>query len=119
MVGIMRDWRIVGIFICLLAAACATPGADRRGRNLIATGNSIVAALEARRTAAGRYPVSLAELPDAFDLGEPGSDHDFLYKPSVDSFELILHYTLPWPRMGRVSCGLDSNTKQWACVGYL
>ena len=111
--------RIATTAICFLAVACATPGADRRGRDFIATGNKIVAALETKRSAAGVYPASLAELPDPFDLGKPGTDHDFLYKPSADGFHLILNYTPSWPNMGRVSCGFESNTKQWKCGGYL
>ena len=111
--------RIAEVTICFLALACATPGADRRGRDFIATGNKIVAALETKRTPAGAYPTSLAELPDAFDLGEPGTDHDFLYRATADGFQLILTYTPSWPNMGRVSCGFESNTKQWKCGGYV
>jgi hypothetical protein len=107
------------VCLYLLTVGCATPGSDRQGRNLIATGNRIVAALEAHRSATGAYPVSLVELSGAFDLGRPGSDHEFLYRPATDTFQLTLNYSPSWPNTGRVTCGFEAATQEWRCGGYL
>jgi hypothetical protein len=103
---------------CLSGSGCGTPGADRRGRELVAAGNRIVAAIESRRQATGVYPVSLAELSGSFDVGGSGSDHSFRYTLHDNNFQLELRYSPSWPQIGQVSCFLESDTKEWKCQGY-
>jgi hypothetical protein len=109
---------LVSAIIYLLIAGCASPGTDRQGRNLLATGDRIVAALEEFRLARGGYPLALAQLPELFDLGEQDSDHEFRYRQQGESFQLSLRYTRPWPSPGWVSCAFDHSGRAWTCDRY-
>jgi hypothetical protein len=104
-----------------VAFGCATwsPGTDPRGRDLIETGNQLVASLEAFRSSTGHYPESLAELPSTPDLGAPGTDFDFHYEPNGEGYRLYLNYTPSWPQTGRISCFFRPGAAGWGCSGYL
>ena len=113
--------RVVNATAALLLFGCAIwqPGTDPQGRELIARGNELAAALEAFRGSTGRYPANLQELPSKFELGRPGSDFHFGYETHQDTYRLYLNYAPSWPQVGLVSCGFEPGASGWGCHGYL
>src|SRR5947209_4376058 len=104
--------------VALLASGCTIfwdPGADPRGRELIANGNTLVASLEAFRADHGHYPSSLQELPATPELGRPGSDYYLEYRPEGNTYRLGLTYTPSWPQAGKVDCTFDAGDPDWGC----
>lgn len=112
-----RLWWLAALVV--LASACVTPGTDHRGRDLIADGNKMVAALEKHRATTGSYPASLSDLPDKFKLKGGRSAYEFFYKAAGDTFDLYFNYRPPWPTPGRCVCSFQMSTKSWKCMGYL
>jgi hypothetical protein len=107
----------LGLAFC----ACAgwSPGTDPKGRDLIASGNELVAEIEAHKQRSGGYPDSLADLSLPVSIGRPGSDFHFHYEPKHDDYNLFLNYTPSWPQSGRVACAYGRANAEWNCAGYL
>ncbi len=106
---------------CVALAACTVwrPGRDPRGLELIATGDTLVVALEEFRQANGRYPASLQDLPGSYSLGAPGTGHCFRYSGEAAGYRLSLDYSPSWPQSGKVNCATQAGAAGWACHTYL